>query len=233
MSYSPVNQSARTTVLAAVGGLLLLVLLVAFAVGLPELSGSKEGGEGNESGEPGESGSAPVGELAPLPESLPGDLVSILGPDMPPEVAAQSGGVEQMQAVVTSATANLAEVFGEPTAFGIYGRADGTALLTLAVGPGEAGLFVPDGAPVSAEVQQAARANLELVEIGDAVCSVVYAQAIPAGQPVDPEEQPGRVHCQLADAGLLYDVTAQGIGVEETVAAAEAVRDAQVEAQGE
>lgn len=217
------NQSARTTVLAAVGGLLLLALLVGFAVGLPELAGSKE------SGEPGESGGAPAGELAPLPETLPGGLVSLLGPDMPPEVVAQSGGVERMQEVVTSATANLAEVFGEPTAFGIYGKPDGSALLTLAVGPGEPGLFVPDGAPVSAEVQQAARANLELVEVGDTVCSVVYAQAIPTGQPVDPAEQPGRVHCSLADAGLLYDVTAQGIGVEETVAAAEAVRDAQVQ----
>jgi len=223
MSYSPVNQSLRTTVLAAVGGLLLLVVLLAFAVGLPQVAGGGEG-EGEEGSE---QTTGAIDQLAPLPETLPGDLVSILGPEMPAELVTQSGGAEQMQAVVASAADNLAELFGEPTAFGIYGKVDGSALLTIAVGPGQAGLFVPDGAPVAADVQQAARSNLEVVEVGDAVCSVLYSQAVPAGQPVDPEEQPARVHCRLTAEGLAYDVTGQGLDVEATVAAAEAVRELQ------
>jgi hypothetical protein len=220
MSYSPVNPSLRTRLLAALSGVVLLALLLFFAVGLPD-GGEDSEGEGGEGGE----GTSETAELAPLPESLPGDLLSLVGPEVPPEVVAQSGGAEQLQAVIDSATANLAELFGEPTAFGIYGRVDGSALVTVTVGPGSEGLYVPDGAPVDADVQQAARSNLEVVEVGDAVCSVLYTQAVPAGQPVDPEEVPARVQCRLAADGLAYDVTAQGLDAEQTVAVAEAVRD--------
>lgn len=218
MSAHPVKPSARTTLLAAAGGLVLLVAMFGFAVGLPELADDE--------------GSSSSAELDLLPDTLPGELVSLLSPDLPPEVVEQSGGAEQLTSVVDSASANVAELFGEPAAFGIYGRVDGSALLTITVGPGEPGLFVPDGAPVSAEVQGAARSNLEVTRVGDAVCSTLFSQPIQAGQPVDPEELPGRVHCQLPSSegasdeasGLLYDVTGQGLSVEATVEAAEAVR---------
>ena len=192
-----------------------LALLVGFAVGLHEITGDGHSGPGTET-------------LAPLPDALPGDLISLLGEDTPPELVAQSGGPEQLEALVASASGNLATLFGEPTAFGVYSKADGSALVTVTVGPGGPGLFVPDGAPVGATEQGAARASLEMVRATDeTVCSVIYATAIAEGQPVDPAEQPSRIHCQLGSDGLLYDVTGQGIGVDEVVTAAEAVRDLQ------
>lgn len=215
MSTPSAKQSSRTPLIAAGGGVVLLALVVGFAVGLPEITGNHEGG-----------GAAATAELAPLPDTLPGDLVSILGPDMPTELVEQSGGAEQLTALVDSADENLATLYGDPAAFGIYGKVDGSALVTVTVGPGEPGLFVPDGAPVSGEAQGAARSNLELVRVDDdTVCSVLYAQAIPEGQPVDPAEQPSRVHCQSSAEGLLYDVTGQGVSVDDVVAASDALQE--------
>ena len=42
-------------------------------------------------------------------------------------------------------------------------------------------------------------------------------------QAADPAELPQRVHCQLGADGLLYDVTSQGLSIEETVTAADAL----------
>lgn len=193
----------------------VLALMFGFVVGLPEVTDDAHSGPG-------------VEELAPLPDTLPGDLISLLGPDTPPELVAQSGGAEQLESLVASASDNLATLFGDPAVFGVYSKADGSAIVTVTVGPGEPGLFVPDGAPVGAAEQGAARASLEIVQPTDeTVCSLVYAQAIIEGQPVDPDEQPSRTHCQLGSEGLLYDVTGQGVGVDDVVAAAEAVRDLQ------
>ncbi|WP_323791542.1 hypothetical protein [Nocardioides sp.] len=215
MSTPSTTPSSRTSLIAAGGGAVALALLVGFAVGLPEITGDGHSGPG-------------VEELAPLPDTLPGDLISLLGTEVPDEVLAQFGGTEQLEPLVDSASDNLATLFGDPTAFGLYTKVDGSAFLTVTVAPGEPGLFVPDGAPFDADVQGAARGNLEVVRVDDdTVCSVVYAAAIAEGQPVDPAEQPSRTHCQLGSEGLLYDVTGQGVGVDEVVIAAEAVRDLQ------
>ncbi len=147
---------------------------------------------------------------------------------MPPELVAQTGGAETLAAIVESAAVNLGDLYGTPADFAIYGRVDGSALLTVTIAPGEPGLFVPDGAPIAPEVQGAQRSDLEVMRIDDdTVCSVLYAQAVAEGQPLDPEEVPSRVHCQLSDAGLQYDVTGQGLSVDETVAAAREVHDLQ------
>ncbi|MDE0776257.1 MAG: hypothetical protein OSB43_08290, partial [Nocardioides sp.] len=164
MSTSNRPSSARTALLAAASGVVLLAAVVGFAVGLPEVAGA-EGGEG-----PG------VEALAPLPESLPGDLVSLTSPEMPAEIVEQSGGAEALADIVDSGAANVAELYGEPSAFGIYGRTDGSVLVTVTVGPGEPGLFVPDGTPISPEVQGVARSTLDFVQTDDGVCSVIYAQ---------------------------------------------------------
>lgn len=214
MSTSNRPSSARTALVAAASGVVLLAAVVGFAVGLPEVAGA-EGAEGGEG--PG------VEALAPLPESLPGDLVSLTSPEMPAEIVEQSGGAEALADIVDSGAANVAELYGEPSAFGIYGRTDGSVLVTVTVGPGEPGLFVPDGTPISPEVQGVARSTLDFVQTDDGVCSVIYAQPIAAGQAADPAELPQRVHCQLGADGLLYDVTSQGLSIEETVAAADAL----------
>ncbi|MGA8847668.1 MAG: hypothetical protein WB471_13720 [Nocardioides sp.] len=219
MSTSTENQSSRASLLAAAGGVVGLALLVGFAVGLPEIVGTDEGAAGPQ-----------VGELAPLPEALPGDLLSLLSPDMPTDVVEQSGGAEALTTIVESGADNVAALYGAPTAFGIYAKADGSALVTVTVAPGEPGLFVPDGTPISPEVQGLERSTLVVSEVEDGVCSVVYAQQVAPGQPVDPDEQPGRVHCQLAAEGLLYDVTSQGISVAETVEAGHAVLEEQAAA---
>ena len=157
-----------------------LVLVFAFAVGLPEITGS-----GDDS-----SGADPqVEELAPLPEDLPGDLLSLLSPEMPAAAIEQSGGAEALGKIVDSGAANVAELFGEPSAFGIYSNVDGSALVTVTVAPGEPGLFVPDGTPISPEFQGVARSTLEVVDVEGGVCSVIYAQAVAPDQPVDPEDR--------------------------------------------
>ena len=87
------------------------------------------------------------------------------GDPVPDALLEQAGGNDQAAAAIASASDNLGELYGEPTAFGIYGKADGSGLVTVTIGPGEPGLFVPDGAPVSADVQGAARAALEVVRV--------------------------------------------------------------------
>ena len=221
MSTSTMKQSSRATLLAAGGGVLGLALLVGFAVGLPEIVGNEEGVAGPQ-----------VEDLAPLPESLPGDLLSLLSPDMPTEVVEQSGGVEALTEIVASGADNVATLYGAPAAFGIYAKADGSALVTVTVAPGEPGLFVPDGTPISPEAQGLERSTLVISDVEDGVCSVVYSQQVAPGQPVDPDELPGRVHCQLAAEGLLYDVTSQGLSLAETVEAGHTVLQEQVDAAG-
>ncbi len=218
-SANPVQPSTRTTLLAAGGGVVLLALVLGFVVGLPKAEGGETSGSGG-------SDSRVLTDLAPLPDTLPGDLVSLSSPDMPPELVAQTGGADRLAAVTGSAAENLTALFGGPADFEIYGKVDGSALLTVTVGPGEPGLFVPDGAPVSADVQGVTRSDLEVVRVADdTVCSVLYAQAASADAPADPAEQPSRVHCQLGSAGLLYDVTGQGLSTDDVVAATNAVRD--------
>lgn len=220
MSASTVKPSSRTTLLAVAGGVVGLALLFAFAVGLPELSGSDSSAGSSEGG-------PRVEELGALPDSLPGDLVSLLSPDMPADIVEQSGGEQALNDIVASGADNVAALYGEPAAFGLYGKTDGSALVTVTIGPGDPGLFVPDGTPISPEFQKLARSTLELVEVEDGVCSVIYAQPVAEGQPVDPSEQPSRVHCQLSSSGLLYDVTGQGVSIADTVGAGVAVRDQQ------
>ena len=221
MSTPSVKPSARTTFLAAAGGVVGLVLVVGFAVGLPEIVGDGEGAAGD---------AAYSGDLAPLPESLPGELVSLLSPEMPGDMVEQSGGAEALQEIVASGADNVAELYGAPAAFGIYARTDGSALVTVTVAPGEPGLFVPDGTPISPEAQGLERSTLVVSEVEDGVCSGIYAEQVAPGQAVDPAEQPGRVHCQLAAEGLLYDVTSQGISIDETVIAGRTVIDSQLDA---
>lgn len=217
-----VKPSARTTALAAIGGIVALVAVFGFAVGLPKVSDDPDSSEGA-----GSAGDGPqITELGALPDALPGGLVSFLSPDMPDALLEQAGGVDQATAAIASASDNLGELYGEPTAFGIYGKADGSGLVTVTIGPGEPGLFVPDGAPVSAEVQGAARAALEVVRVdAETVCSVLYDQPLAEGQPAEPAELPARIHCQLGSSGLLYDVTGQGISLDDLVAATDAIRD--------
>ncbi|CAN5387662.1 hypothetical protein BH09ACT12_BH09ACT12_31160 [soil metagenome] len=221
MSTSSAKPSYRTPLLAAVAGVVLLALVFAFAVGLPEADDEESAAAAD-----------PVVEtLVDLPDSLPGDLVALTSPEMPDDLVEQTGGAEKIAEITASAAENVADIFGGPADFGLYGKVDGSALLTVTVAPGEPGLFVPDGAPVSADVQGVERSDLEIVRVGDAVCSVLYTQAVASGQTVDPDEQPARVHCQLGSSGLLYDVTGQGLSVESTVAAGEAVLQNQADSK--
>lgn len=226
MSNSTVKSSPRAALLAAGGGVVLLALVVGFAVGLPEISDDHAAADEATSSGP------RIETLVALPETLPQGLVSLTSPEMPADLVAQTGGAEKIAEIIASASDNVADLFGGPADFGLYGKLDGSALLTVTVAPGEPGLFLPDGAPISAEVQGVPRSDLEVVRIDDAVCSVLYSQPVAPGQPVDPEEQPARIHCQLGSSGLLYDVTGQGLSVAETLEAADAVRQAQESAAG-
>ncbi len=53
--------------------------------------------------------------------------------------------------------------------------------------------------------------------VGDAVCSVNYGQPVAAGQPIDPTVAPLTVRCQQGAGGRTYDLSTQGLSVEEAV----------------
>lgn len=211
------RDNPRTTLVSALLGVVLLGGVFVFTVVVPELGDDAEPA-GAESGE-----AASAGEpLAPveLPDELGGGLTAVDLGTLPDDLAQQFGDLEALKEQETSITEGLARVFGAPGAFRVYAAADASAVAQVTVLDRAPGLFAPDALPIDPAVVDVARAPSELVSVDGATCSVNWGEAVPAGQPIDPAAKPQAVRCQLGsqDDRRTYELTAQGLSVDDTVA---------------
>lgn len=211
------RDNPRTTLVSALLGVVLLGGVFVFTVLVPELGDDAEPA----AAERGASASAPD-DLAPvaLPDELSGGLTAVDLGTLPAELAAQFGDLESLKDQETSITEGLARVFGVPGAFRVYAAADASAVAQVTVLDKAPGLFAPDALPIDPALVDVARPPSELVSVDGATCSVNWGEAVPAGQPVDPATQPQAVRCQLGgqDDQRTYELTAQGLSVDDTVA---------------
>lgn len=205
------SESSRTTLVGVLVGLVLLGAVVAFAVVLPEQA---DGTEAEEAGSP-----APATGSVDLPDELPGGLVAVDTGTLPEAVAAQFE-IDTLREQEASVEEGLAEVFGVPAAFRIYldpAAPPGTPLIQLTALAKPPGLYTPDTLPVDPALLNLERASIELVRVGDGVCSITWGQDVPEGQPIDPDQTPQALSCQLGADGRTYEIRAQGITPEDAV----------------
>jgi hypothetical protein len=200
---------ARSTVIGAVSGVLLLVGVFGFAVGLPEVTG--------DTAEASESAHAALPEL---PDRLAEGLVAL---DSDPAATGQSA--EAMVERDRAAAERLGELYGTDALVRSYLRNDQTdpASLSLTVVPGEAGVFVPGGPPYDPELAGYARGNYELLSIGDAQCAVTWEQVVPMGAEPDPAAVPLVAQCQVEVDGVVYNAAAQRLTAEQVASILEDV----------
>lgn len=197
------SSATRTGLLGLAAGVVLLVLLGGFAIGLPKVDGA---------------GSAPS-----LPDTLPGGLRAV---ELVARDAANGGGQDAAQAqeflskqeeISDSAVKALEGQYDAPVALRAYqgdvlpqaqGQAQGQqqtrTQLTVTVIDAPAGPFLPQGPVPDPATYGAARGTYSLESIGDGRCSLAWAQAVPQGQPVDPDEVPQSVYCQVGHGERTY-----------------------------
>lgn len=213
---SATRVSSRVPVMGLVLGLVLLLGVVAFGVLLPEVTGEESG---DETGLQRTSDTAATADLA-LPDELPGGLVAIDTDQLDPQLIAALGGAEVIEQQQEYGAEQLSELSdGVPTNVRVYARQDGSALVQVVATAGPPGSFAPQGAPSDPQLQGFSRGSVELVASGDAVCSIVWGQAVPEGTPIDPAAKPQGVDCQAGDAEHTYRVGGGGLTVDEAVAA--------------
>ncbi|WP_134765485.1 hypothetical protein [Nocardioides sp. 1609] len=200
------SASSRSTLAAAVVGLLLLGGLVAFATSLPEGDAAPS--------EP-EAAAGPID----LPDELPGGLLALDGDDLPEELSAQLTDLDQLRGQEDSAGARLTEVYGVPAAFRIYAAVDQSAVAQVTAVDKAPGVFLPDFPPIDPELIDLARPAVELVDAGDALCVVTWGEAVPAGQQVDDAAAPQSLRCQQGVGERTYEIFGQGMSVDAAVEA--------------
>lgn len=199
------RDSRRTPVVSAVAGAVLLAGTVGFAVLLPKLDDGAE--------------AATAADRAPveLPDRIGDDLVAVDTGTLPQQLAASFGDIDTLKKQEAAITDGLDDVFGVPGTFRVYASQDGAALAQVTVLDKAPGLFTPDALPIDPSVIGATRAAAELVRADGAVCSVSWPAAVPEGQQVDPDVKPQGVRCQLGEGERTYELTTQGLGVDQTV----------------
>lgn len=208
------RDNPRTTVVSAVLGVVLLGGLFVFTVVVPELT---EDAESSESGSSENAGTTD-GSAIELPDRLSGGFVAADLGTLPPDLAEQLGDIEALIDQEDSIAEGLGDVFGAPGDFRVYAVEDGSALAQVTVLDRAPGLFTPDALPIDPAVLGVARPASELVEVDGAVCAITWGQEVPEGQPVDETQPPQAVRCQLGDEDRTYELTSQGLLVDEAVA---------------
>ncbi|WP_137292333.1 hypothetical protein [Nocardioides dongxiaopingii] len=204
------SASSRSTLLAAVVGLLLLGGLVVFATSLPD---------GDAASSDQDAAAGPID----LPDELPGGLLALDGDDLPEELTAQLTDLDQLQGQEDSAGARLTEVFGVPSAFRIYAAVDQSSVAQVTAVDKAPGVFLPDFPPIDPELIELTRPAVELVDAGDALCVVTWGQAVPAGQEVDETAPPQSLRCQQGAGERTYEIFGQGMTVDAAVEALDAL----------
>lgn len=192
-------RSYRTTIVAALVGVVLLAAVAGFAIALPKLVGEGES-------------TADVAETLP-DELLDGRLVSVDELDVP--------AVEEVQERRDFAAERFTEVFETDVAVEIYASDDLNAQAEVAVARGEAGFFKP-GMPGNPETA-GGQSWHELEAYGDVTCYTVWA---PEQQTAANNGLPLTVYCQREADGLTFDIRTGGLTPDETAAALNEIVDA-------
>ncbi len=194
-----------TALVGVLVGLVLLVAVVAFAVLLP-------GGGG--------------AATRALPDTLPGGLTAtdlVDGSDGDTAAAEEFAGLQGE--LVASAEIILEDLYDGPAHVRTYrDPARGIQATVLVVGSA-AGPFVPDGPPVDPQLLGYARNLTDLVAVGDGVCSLIWQEPVPAGEPIT-EPAPQAVKCQVGDDESAYQLIGVGISAEEAVEILDGLLDA-------
>ncbi|WP_148613648.1 hypothetical protein [Nocardioides rubriscoriae] len=222
------RDNPRTTVVSALLGVVLLGGVVVFTVLVPKLGDDPQSSSGSSSeSSTGGAGATPAGPID-LPDELPGMLVAADLGTLPPQLAQSFPAAADLMKQEDSIAEGLQKVFGVPGAFRLYAATDASAVAQLTVLDRAPGLFTPDTPPIDPAVIGLARASSELVKVDDAVCSVNYGDnsQVPAGQPIDPAQQPQAVRCQLGAGERTYEATTQGLTVDATVELLHGLADA-------
>jgi hypothetical protein len=208
---------ARSTIVGASTGVLLLAGAVAFGVGLPKAVGD------------GDTGSSFSGELPTLPDRLDDRMValsSITPEDAGATEEADRQTIEQIAQAAAegdqAASDNLTELYGAAV---VRAYIDGSAMteatatsapaqMSVTLIPGDPGLVVPSG---PFEIDQNG-SHYELQEVGGHTCAVAWAEptdpatGAPSGEPTAADYQ---AECRAAVDGITVDVYATGLAPEE------------------
>lgn len=228
----PMRDNPRTTVVSAVAGVVLLGGVFAFTVLVPKLGDDDEVTyQGSSQAVPEPMGATATASPAPgstsgpvdLPDKIGQKLVAVDLGSLPAALATQFGDLAALKKQEAAITDGLTDVFGVGGAFRVYAATDGSAIAQVTVLDKAPGLFAPDALPVDPEVIGVTRAPSELLKVDDAVCSVSWPAEVPKGQEVDPAVKPQGVRCQRGAGDRTFELTSQGLSVEETVSLLTAV----------
>ncbi|MDO9457356.1 hypothetical protein [Nocardioides sp.] len=207
------RDNPKATVINVVLGVVLLGGLFVFTVVVPDLGDDPEPAAGT----PSESASAPAQGPIDLPDKLSSGLVAVDLGNLPDQLAQQFGDLEALKKQEGSIADGLEQVFGVPGAFRVYAAEDGSAIAQMTALDKAPGLFTPDALPIDPEVLGVARAASELVEVEGATCSLNWGEEVPAGQAIDPAQDPQAIRCQLGAGERTYELTAQGLPLVDAV----------------
>lgn len=215
-STSP--SAARTRLLAILGGVVVLVLLAGFAIGLPRVVGEPTAPVAQPDRQP---ASQPASQPDRLPDRLPGGWTAL-------ELAAggdEAGATrdEEYAAQQAQAVAYVNEVLGGvyergSTSFQAYVDESLDNLVTVTVFGAPGGAFAPPNGVADPALFGLDRAPVELTREGDAVCIANYQSAAQSGQA--PQGDPGMplsVSCQRPRGAQTVQVGSQDMSVADTV----------------
>ncbi|MCY7396976.1 MAG: hypothetical protein LH468_12670 [Nocardioides sp.] len=191
------RPSARVS--AIVLGVLLLVAMAGFAIGLPRLA-QDEASSG-----------------VSLPDTLPGGWTAIERAGGPDGADDAEFTAQQAQAV-TYVNEVLGGVYDEPTGFQAYVNDARDSLVTVTVFDAAGGAFAPANGVADPALFGLDRAPVELTREGDAVCIANYQSAAQSGQaPQGDPDQPLSVSCQTTQGAQTVQLGSQGMSVGDTV----------------
>lgn len=198
-------SSARTPALVGVlVGVVLLAAMVAFAVLLPKAGASSTGA---------------------LPDTLGEGLTATdLVDDSQGDPAAAQEFADLQGDLMASAADRLESVYDVPADARTYQDAERGVQVTVLVVDGAAGPFVPDGPPVDPSLLGNARNQTDLVGVGEGTCSLIWQEAVPAGQPIS-EPDPQAVKCQLGSEERTYQLIGVGVTAQEAMELLEGLLD--------
>ena len=214
---SPVSS----TLVSALVGVLLLGAVFVFTVVVPKIGDDEAAASGETTAE---AEQAPALEPVALPDALPPNLVAVDSGALPAAVGAQFGDVSGLREQEDSIGAGLESLFGDTGAFRLYAADDGSALVSITVLDRAPGLYVPEAPPVDPATLGLERSAVEMVEADGAVCSLNWGEEVPAGQPIDPAALPGAIRCQRGEGERTFEISAQGITLDATIAVLDAVQ---------
>jgi len=207
----------RGALAGLVAGVLLLVVVVAFAVVLPRIDAAPESSDDA-------AADAPSGSVE-LPDALPDGLVAQDSGRLPTPPGADAAQFqEQLRDFQANAVDGFTDLFGVGAAFRVYASEDGAKQALVTVLDTPPGLFAPDGPPVDPELAGVARPATQLVSAGGAVCALNWGQPVPEGQPV-PDGDPLLTRCQLGSGGRTFEMAGSGMAVEEIVSTLRTIVD--------